>query len=48
MLSSIPLYSGEKMSRVGTLVVSSCPDSDFLKVGDGSINFLVSILGLGK
>ena len=39
MLSSIPLYPGEKMSRVGTVVVSSCPDSDFVKVGDGSINF---------
>ena len=48
MLSSIPLYSGEKMSRVGTVVVFSCPDSEFIKVGDGSINFLSEFSRFGK
>ena len=48
MLSSIPLYSGEKMSQLGTVVVSSCPDSDFLKVGDGSINFFSEYSRFGK
>ena len=47
MLSSIPLYFGEKMSRVGTVVVSSYPDSEFIDVGDSSI-ILVNFLGLGK
>ena len=42
------LYLGEKMSRVGTVVVSSCPDSEFIKFGGGSIFFLVNFLGLGK
>ena len=48
MLSSIPLYPGEKMSRVGTVVVSSCPDSDFVKVGDRSINFFSEFSRFGK
>ena len=48
MLSSIPLYPGEKMSRVGTVVVSSCPDSDFVKVVDGSINFFSEFSRFGK
>ena len=48
MLSSIPLYPGEKMSRVGTVVVSSCPDSDFVKVGDGSRNFFSEFSRFGK
>ena len=48
MLSSIPLYPGEKMSRVGTVVVSSFPDSDFVKVGDGSINFFSEFSRFGK
>ena len=38
MLTPIPLYSGKKMSRVRTVVVSSCPDPEFAKVGDCSIN----------
>ena len=45
MLSSIPLYSGEKVSRAGAVVVSFCPDSEFIKLDDGSINFLANFLG---
>ena len=48
MLFSIPLYSGEKMSRVETVVVSSCPDPDFVKVGDGSIIFFSEFSWFGK
>ena len=39
MLFSIPLYSREKMSQVGTVVVSCYSHSEFIKVGDGPINY---------
>ena len=48
MLSSMPLYFGEKMSRVGTVVVSSYPDSEFIDVGDSSIIFLSEFSRFGK
>ena len=48
MLSSIHLYLGEKKSRVGAVVSPSCPDSEFIKVGDGSINFSSEFFRLGK
>ena len=48
MLSLILLYSGEKMSRPGTVVVSSCPTSEFNKVGDDSINFFTEFSRFGK
>ena len=48
MLSSILLYSGEKMSWVGTVVVFSCSDSKFIKVGDCSIIFFNEYYRFGK
>ena len=48
MLSPIPLYSGKKMSRVRAVVVSSCPDPEFVKVGDGSINVFTEFSRFGQ
>ena len=36
------------MSRVGTVVVSFCPASEFIKVVDGLINFFSEFSRFGK
>ena len=36
------------MSQVGTVILSSCPDSEFIIVDDDSINFFSEFSWFGK